>query len=47
MKNALIILGALIGGLSAKLGGAILGGIVGFVLENTFGPETWLVSKNK
>ncbi len=35
MKGAIIILGALIGGLSAKLGGAILGGFVGFILEES------------
>ena len=33
MKGALIILGAMIGGLSAKLGGAILGGLAGLIIE--------------
>ena len=33
MKGALIILGAMIGGLSAKLGGSILGGLAGLIIE--------------
>ncbi len=39
MRGALPILGAILGGLTAHLGGAILGGIVGFVIEETLLPR--------
>ncbi len=33
MKGALTMLSAIVGGLSAGIGGAVLGGIVGFIVE--------------